>query len=57
MNRRPLRVLVILSGLSLVFGAAGLYAESYPLGLAASLMLVGFVPGYGVLSLIPALFS
>jgi uncharacterized membrane protein len=53
MNRRPLRVLVILSGLSLVLGVVGLYAKSYPLGLAASLMLVGFVPGYGVLSLVP----
>ena len=53
MSRRPIWVFVFLSGLSLVLGLAGLYANSYFLRLVAALLLVGFVPGYGVLNLIP----
>jgi 4-amino-4-deoxy-L-arabinose transferase-like glycosyltransferase len=54
MSRRRVWPLVALSGLALALGLAGYYTDRYPLGLAGCLMLVGFVPGYGLLSLMPA---
>ena len=57
MNRHRMWVLVTLSGLSLALGLASLYTDLYPIGLLTGLMLVSFVPGYGLLCLTPSASS
>lgn len=52
MKRRPLLGFIILSGLALGLGLAGLCADLYPFRLAAGLLLAGFVPGYGLTGLV-----
>jgi hypothetical protein len=52
MFSRPTWIFILLSVLSLGLMLSGLLADFYSLRLAGSLLLVGFVPGYGLLGLV-----